>query len=215
MKIRKIILMVLMIVLVAGCTKLEDMSYDDIINNVIASNNNCNVFRKGYKLFIPKGLDINEAGPNYAIISSKNIDYYLFVDLINYNSKKEIDYIFSSNSIYSKYLNYNNKKGYVDIKKDANDQYLIEIMYNYAKIEVMVDSNEIKSTLANAISVLKSIVYDDGIIDALLKNDDLIYTEENYNMFNKTKKQSSILDYTEEYHEVDEESPIKDMDLVN
>ena len=215
MKIKKILLILMLIIFVTGCTKLQDLSNDDIINKVIVAKNSPNTYRRGYKYFIPKGLSLKQAGPNYAILESKNTFYYLFVDLISFNSKKEVEYTINDKAEYSKHINYDNKKGYVEIKKQENNQYLIEIMYNYAKIEVMVDDSELKNALANSMSILKSIVYDEKVISSLLKDDNLTYTEENFDMFSKSNKRSGILNYTDSSEEINDESPIKDTDLVN
>jgi hypothetical protein len=91
---------------------------------------------------------------------------------------------------------------------------MIEIMYNYAKIELMVDIDNVNNALINSINILKSIVYDDRVIETMLRDDNLTYTEENYNMFDKSNKKSSILNYTED-EEVVVEDKIKDTDLIN
>ena len=40
----------------------------------------------------------------------------------------------------------------MEIKKTENDQYFIEIMYNYAKIEVIVDENALSESIAYAMT---------------------------------------------------------------
>lgn len=216
MKIKKIVLSLLLILFVTGCSKVNDMTYDEIINNFATSKNSANTYRRGYKYFLPKGVSLNYAGANYAILdSSDNYYYYLFIDLIGYINKTEINTTKTSNYIYSKVFNCDNKIGYIYIKNAENDKYMIEIMYNYAKIELMVDSKNVKESIINSTSILKSIVYDDKVIEALLKDDNLTYTEENFNMFDKLNKKSGVLNYNNEENEIIRDVEIIDTDLIN
>ena len=216
MKIKKIVLSLLLILFVTGCSKVNDMTYDEIINNFATSKNSANTYRRGYKYFLPKGVSLNYAGANYAILdSSDNYYYYLFIDLIGYINKTEINTTKTSNYIYSKVFNCDNKIGYIYIKNAENDKYMIEIMYDYAKIELMVDSKNVKESIINSTSILKSIVYDDKVIEALLKDDNLTYTEENFNMFDKLNKKSGVLNYNNEENEIIRDVEIIDTDLIN
>ena len=216
MKIKKIIIMFLLILIVTGCTNINNLSYEEIINTINERSNAYNTYRRGYKYNIPLGLSLNKAGNNYAVIESNDNIYYLYVDFISYNDKKEINYPDNANYHYYKIISNNGKNGYVIIKNYENNQYLIEIMYNYAKIEVMVHDSEVKRVLINTISILKSIVYDDKVIESLLRDDNLTYTEENFDMFSKSNSKSSILNYTDEQFNIeDNEDLIKDADLIN
>ena len=88
-------------------------------------------------------------------------------------------------------------------------------MYNYAKIEVIVDEKNINLAVSYAVSILRSIEYNDNIIANLLGDDVLSYQEEAYNIFNTESSESSnVLKAIEEDKYVEEES-IKDTDLIN
>ena len=214
MKLKKILLILIIILGLSACTNLDNVNYDDILNNFSMQSKHTNTYRNGYKYYIPKGLILSDAGNNYAIISSLKTNYYAYFDLVSYNGKKEIAHEINKNAFYSKNINFEGKVGYVEINLRENNQYLIEIMYNYAKIEVMVDESEIKVALVNAINILNSVKYDDKIIEKLLENDDLTFSEEIFNMFEKEKKNSNILDYVEGEIETNEEE-IKDTDFLN
>ncbi len=188
---KKIWLLPLLIIILAGCTNLKDLSYDDILNNVIVKSKNINTYRNGYNLYIPKGIKITKAKDSYVILSSSNANYYLYVDLISYASKKDFNYNIKNDIYYSNTINYNGLKGYVEINLWENNQYLIEIMYNYAKIEVMVDSSELKEALVNATLILANIHYDDIIINNLINDDNLNYTEEIFDIFKNSENVSS------------------------
>ena len=213
MKIKKIFLILLMLIVISGCTNVNDLTYDNIINTLSLKAKNPNEFRKGYQYYVPKGLLIEESGTNYAILSSNGINYYLYVDLVSYFNKNRLSYENSDNLVYSEHIKYQNKTGYVEIKLLENNKYLIEIMYNYAKIEVMVEENLINNALLNSISILNSIRYNDSTIERMLNDDELSYTEENYELFDDDKSNSNILNSTVE--EVEDEEEVKDTDFIN
>ncbi len=216
MKIKKIFLGIIGILFLTGCTNIKNLAYDDIINMLSVNKKNINTYSQGFKYYIPKTLSIKESGSNYSVIESKNATYYLYIDLISYFNKKELNYVSSKDSLYSEMIKYQDKLGYVDIKLWENNQYLIEIMYNYAKIEVMVDEELINEALINSVSILRSIVYNDTIIENLLNDDNLNYTEEVFDMFKDTDDNSNILDYVEDgYDYNEEENQDKDTDYIN
>ena len=216
MNAKKILLIILSCFILVGCTNLKDASYDEIMNNLTIAPKRANTHRQGYQFFIPQGMQVKKAGVSYAILSSNNIDYYLYVDLISYNAKDDtLEYETNKDALYSTTLNYQNKKGYAQVKLQENNQYLIEIMYNYAKIEVMVDESKVKECLSNSATILNSIRYDDLIIKDLLTDDNLDYTEEKFNMFDDIKENTNVLDYSESTNQVEEKEKVKDTDYVD
>ena len=216
MKIKKIFLLLLVIFTLGGCTKLQDLSYDDILNTLSIKPKNSTVYRRGYNFYVPNGLQVSSASLSSVILSSSNLNYYLYVDLISYNAKDDnFVYEKNNNALYSTSINYDNKKGYVEINLKENNQYLIEIIYNYAKIEVMVDEHDIKNALINAINILKSIKYDDIVIADILNDDNLDYTEEIFDMFDSVNDKSNVLDYDENDNSTSSgKDAIKDTDYV-
>ncbi len=214
MKIKKILLILVIILSVYGCSNVKSYSYDDIVNMISTKEKTANTHKKGYQYNVPRGLKVSNSGTNYAILTSGDATYYLYFDLISYFNKQEIS-IPTNPGIYFKLLNYDNKTGYVNIKLWENNQYLIEIMYNYAKIEVMVDESLINKTLINSINILKSIKYNDVVMESLLNDDDLNYTEEIFDLFGKVKDNSNILDYAQSNENNQDEFEIKDTDYVD
>lgn len=214
MKIKKIILMLLAVMCLAGCTNIATLTYDDIVNGLSKDSKPANIYRNGYQFYIPNGLSIEDAGSNYAIISGSETKYYLYIDLVSFNVKKDLNYKKCDKCIYSEKIKYQDKVGYVEIKLWENNQYLIEIMYNYAKIEVMVNEGMINKALVNSISILNSVKYNDEVIEQLLNDDNLNYTEEIFDMFEDVKDDSDILDYIES-DETETEEEIQDTDYIN
>ena len=109
-------------------------------------------------------------------------------------NKEKIEYENNTSKYYSQKFNYDNKLGYLEISLRENNQYFIEIMYNYAKIEVMVDKELINKALINSISILRSITYDEAAINNMMSQNDLSYTEEEYELFDEIKNNSNIKD---------------------
>lgn len=214
MKIKKIFLGIIGILFLTGCTNIKNLDYDDIINMLSISNKNINTYNQGFKYYIPKGLSIKEAGSNYSVIEGEKTTYYLYIDLISYFNKKELNYVSNKDSLYSEMIKYQDKLGYVDIKLWENNQYLIEIMYNYAKIEVIVNNKDIKEMLAYAISLLGTISYNDKIIENMIGEDILNYNENEYNIFETAGKENNVT----EFEETIDQNGINDMpdtDLIN
>ncbi len=216
MNIKKILLILIIIVGLSGCTEINNMNYGEVLNTLQIKPKKTNTFRKGFQFYTPKGLQKVDASNNYVIFSSGNredVFYYLYVDLVSYSKKKELDYQKNTKAIYSENISYDNKLGYVEINLWENNKYLIEIMYNYAKIEVMVDEAFINKALINSINILKSIKYNDEIIDGMLKDDNFNYTEEVFDMFkditNDNLEPSNDMESTTIYDE------IKDTDFLN
>ena len=87
-------------------------------------------------------------------------------------------------------------------------------MYNYAKIEVIVDEDDINKVMLSAISILKSIVYNNSVIANLLEDNVLNFAEEEFDMFNNSSEDDNFIDIgSEDYQPIEEEIP--DADLLN
>ena len=215
MRLNKILVLLISIILVTGCTSISRMNLDDVVNSLSRVGNNPNTFRRGFKYYTPKGLHLKDAGTNYVILSSSTSDYYLYFDLIDYNENKKIEYKINGNAYYSKMIDYKDKLGYVEINKQKNNQYLIEIMYNYAKIEVMVDDEHLKSALANTINILKSVEYDKKIIESMLNENNLAQKEEVFDLFREVKRNSDTLEYVEGSTDTSNNEEIQDTDFIN
>jgi hypothetical protein len=191
------------------------MNYDQILGTFAESTGHINVYRTGYKYSLPRGLQVDKSSLYNETITSGHNTYYLYVDVVSYHNKKNYNYEFNPNSYYSKSFNFNDKSGFVEINLKDNNQYLIEIMYNYAKIEVMVDKKDINTSLLYAISILKNISYNDSVIEKLLGKDIFNYSEEDYNIFNTTSNDSNYLNVDNSYQGVDEQEEVYDSDLIN
>src|SRR5699024_130179 len=117
----------------------------------------------------------------------------------------------------SKKINHNNKEGYLEINKQ-NDKFFIEMMYNYAKIEVLVDEEELKEAVTNISYILSSLRYNRTVIRNLIDEDILDFEEKTYEIA-KPKEEvetKNILEYAEEYDNYkDTNNELPDTDMID
>ena len=210
---KKIILIIIILVLTAGCTNINKLSYDDIVNNITTMSTKDNIYRTGYSYYLPRGMKVADSTLYNEVIEDANSKYYLYVDVVSFYKKITKEYEINNNAIYSSKINYNDKFGYVEVNLLKNDKYLVEIMYNYAKIEVIVDKSKCKEAMLSIINILKSVEYNDSIIANLMGDDILNFNEEEFNIFNTKGSESNYLTVNNDYKE--EEEKIFDPDLIN
>ena len=210
---KKIILIIIILVFTAGCTNINKLSYDDIVNNITTISTKDNIYRTGYSYYLPRGMKVADSTLYNEVIEDANSKYYLYVDVVSFYKKITKEYEINNNAIYSSKINYNDKFGYVEVNLLKNDKYLVEIMYNYAKIEVIVDKSNLNEAMLSIINILKSVEYNDSIIANLMGDDILNFNEEEFNIFNTKGSESNYLTVDNDYKE--EEEKIFDPDLIN
>lgn len=210
---KKIILIIIILVFTAGCTNINKLSYDDIVNNITTISTKDNIYRTGYSYYLPRDMKVADSTLYNEVIEDANSKYYLYVDVVSFYKKITKEYEINNNAIYSSKINYNDKFGYVEVNLLKNDKYLVEIMYNYAKIEVIVDKSKCKEAMLSIINILKSVEYNDSIIANLMGDDILNFNEEEFNIFNTKGSESNYLTVDNDYKE--EEEKIFDPDLIN
>ncbi len=215
MKLKKFFIIMFFSLFLIGCTMVEDMSYQDIINIFNNVPKKANVSRRGYKYYLPNGMESINRGDYYEILKSKKSYYYLYVDMISYINKLENQYEIDNKANYSDLIKIGDKYGYLEINLLENEKYLIEIMYNYAKIEVMVNEDSINEALCYSVNILNSIEYNNSVINSLLSDDTLNYTEEEFNLFETGVDNSNKLEYIEQTEEIEEDNSLTDTDYVS
>ena len=211
----KQLLLIMMLFLLCGCQTVNNTNIDDIVNHLATDINKVNVYRTGYSYYIPTGLTVKDYSLYNETLESDNLTFYFYVDIISYFNKTNFDYKKNESAFYSTSLKRDDKWGYLEINLKENNQYLIEIMFNYAKIEVMVDESDINKALSYAVTILRSVEYNDEIISNLLNENILSYQEEIYNIFNTTSADVSNYLKAVEQDQYEEEPIIKDSDLIN
>ena len=68
-------------------------------------------------------------------------------------------------------------KGIINVREE-NDNYIVQIIYNYAHIEVKTDEYNLNKTILNALTIVTSIQYNDDVIKSLIGKSSYSYSEE-------------------------------------
>lgn len=213
---KKILLIIIFLVTLTGCRDIRDLSYDEIVLNIQKNSLKDNVFRTGYSYYLPRGVRVSDTSLYNEVLEDHNNKYYLYVDIVSYYNKKGVS-VETDNSYISYKFSNDGIDGYlrVDLK---DDKYLVEIIYNYAKIEVMVEKGDINEAINNSIIILSTIKYDDDLIENLIGENKIKSKEENVDIFGSTKSNENFLKVIEEYDNYDDEkdeNEIPDFDVIN
>ena len=204
-------ILVITLLLLCGCTNINNASVQDITKEVLGSKiNSYNEYRTGYKYYLPQGLNVNSSKKYNEILNDDKYKYYLYVDLVSYLKKTELSYKVNENAYLSMTLD---DKGYLEIN-EKNDKYLIEIMYNYAKIEVIVEKEDINKCVTNALIVLSTITYTDDIVKNLLSIDEVTSSEEKFSVFDEDANDSNFLEVYKEYGNYEGDDKVPDLDVI-
>lgn len=200
---KKLLILTLVICLMTGCTvvRIKTDDIDNIINVVLSKDNKLfNRIGKGYKYYIPRGVNYIDTRENNEKLYSNGNYYYLYVDVISYYYKKEFSYEKNDDAYYSRFIDMNNKKGFLEINKMDN-LYLIEYMYNYAKIEALVKKEDINNVVLDATYILSTIKFNSNVIKIMLDDDLFINKEEKYDIFTPKKETNNFIEYIEDMEE--------------
>ena len=201
----KLLLLILSILTLTGCTNLSSASLDEITNTMLSSKTNlANTVFDGYKYYVPRGLRlVMKNDYNASFLDEYDNTYYLYIDVISYYNNEKLDYNINNNAYFSKELNYNNKEGYLEITKVKNSNYyFIEYMYNYGKIESFVKEKELNSAIINMSSVLSSLNFNRTVLETIVGNKVLNYKEDTYDVMKpkgSTATKDTYLEYEEKY----------------
>ena len=203
---KKIILIICMFLLI-GCTNsnINSMSLEEIVKESIKNNNNMyNINAKGYKYYLPTEFTLYKDEDFIQVLLSHNTKYYLNIDVVSYYYKNDmqIEHDFDDYEYFT--FSDGNKNGYLRIRKN-NDYFFVELCYNYAIIEVEVEEDEIRYAVSRSISILKSIKYNELVIEKYINDNDLDSSDTVYKIPEPKNKDESknILQYIEEYEEED------------
>ena len=212
---KKVIVLILSLLFITGCTNINKEEYDKIITSVVTSRYDIkNTNRTGYKYYIPNGMSNIKSVDYNEVLADNNYNYYLYVDVVSYFNRVIKEYNVNENAYYSSNITFEDKYGYLEINKQENDKYLIEIMYNYAKIEVIVDKIDLNEAITNSIILLSSISYNNNVLESVIGDNALEFSDETYNIFETKEQQTNYLKFDEDIYEGYEEPEVEDPDLV-
>ena len=185
----KKIVLILLVLLLTGCSvvRIDTSSIDNILKVILTKDNKLfNQVGEGYKYYLPGGVTYIDSDDFNDILYSNGVYYYLYIDSVDYYYNKETKYKEDSSAYYSKYLSKNDGykySGYLQITEQDN-KYLIEFLYNHAKIEALVNEDEIEDTVLNASYILSTIKYNYDITKLMLEEDFFTNKTGKYNNYN-------------------------------
>ena len=198
---RLVVLLSIVTIITTGCSivKLDNKDFSKNINILMSEKvKNYNVYYDGYKYYLPKGVNFIDKDDYNAIIQDKNGNrYYLYVDAISYYNKIDNSYKEKKSSYYSKKIDYNKKDGYIQIDKDENNKYFIQFVYNYSKMEAYVSKEDLVDTVTNMCCILRSIKFNNKVLESIIGENALDYKEEEYTLFKADSSKESFLDVVE------------------
>ena len=205
----KVILLVIIALILTGCTKV-DCNLDNIVNATMTKEiNNVNTVSTGYELYIPMGviqLVDNEYNQKFMI---RNTHIYLYVDTISYYYKNSLNYKnLDSYNYYYKEINLNNKTGYIGIDKLDDGSFFVSIIYNYSKIEFYSSYEDLPIIMSNSLIIIKSIKYNDNLIKMELDEVTSDGREIKYELDKPEDSKSTFSQYLQEYVELEEEEVV-------
>ena len=173
---KKVMLLLLLILLLTGCSvvRIDTSNIDNIVNVILSKENKLyNQVGQGYKYYLPGGVSYIDSDELNDILYCNGNYYYLYIDAINYYYQTKVEYEEDDSLYYSKKINMSdgfNHSGYLSIRK-TDELYHIEFFYNYAKIESVVEKEDINDTILNASYILSTIKYNYSIVELMLNED--------------------------------------------
>ena len=207
-----LVLLVITILLLTGCTKIDN-NMDNVLSAIMSNEvNKVNTVSTGYQLYIPMGvmqLDDNEYNQKLKI---RDTHVYLYVDTVSYYYKNSLNYAGEKDyNYFYKEILLNDKSGYIGINKLDEDNYFVKIVYNYAKIEFYANDTDLSFVTANSLIILNSIIYNDNLIKLELSDDYSSFGDIEYELDKPEGSENSFSQFLQEY--VYEEESESDMVL--
>ena len=188
---KKVILLILCLLLLAGCSivRIDTSSIDNILNVILTKENKLyNQVGQGYKYYLPSDVIYIESDGLNDVLYSNGTYYYLYVDAISYYYKISDNYTVDKDAYYSKKLSKDDgfkKEGFIEIVEKDN-MYYLNFTYNYARIEAIVEKDEINNAVLNASYILSTIKYNKDIVKLMLEEDYFTNKTGKYNNYDNS-----------------------------
>lgn len=213
---KKILVLLLACFLVCGCTSVKDSSIESIINTALSSKYKLyNKVNRGYKYYLPRGLNASKIDEYNVIIKSEKYDYYLYVDLVSYYNKIELNYKTNDKLYYSsRFDNGKDKYGVLNITKVDDGDLVVEMSYHYADIAAKVKEEDLKLAVLNMVAIVNSVNYQEDVIKSLLEDDEFSSSEEKIEVFKTETSDSQTLEVVDDTYTGNEDEDY-DPDVIN
>ena len=173
---KKIILVLSLLFVVTGCSvvRIDTSNIDNILDIILTKDNKLyNQIGQGYKYYLPGGVTYIDSDDLNDILYCNGTYYYLYIDAISYYYDIHNDYIENHSLYFSKKFDVSDGYKYSgDIEiKEQDSLYYIKFTYNHARVESVVEKQNINNTVLNASYILSTIKYNHNIIELMLEDD--------------------------------------------
>ena len=193
---KKVVILTLMFLLLTGCSivRINTNNIDTIVEVILSKNNNLyNRVGRGYKYYVPRGVTYIDTDENNDKLYSKGNYYYLYVDVVSFYNKIDIEYSEKDDIFYSRKFSTDDgfsSNGYLEITNKDN-LYYVTFVYNYAKIETIVSKNELNNAVLNSAYILSTIQFNSDVISLMIDSEKINNREEKYELFKNKKVEDS------------------------
>lgn len=196
---KKVILLIMMALILTGCTKL-DYNIDNIVSATMTKEiERVNTVSTGYKLYIPIGVMQLVDNQYNQKLKIRDTHVYLYVDTVSYYYKNNLNYKTDGKfNYYYKELNLNGKTGYIGINKLDDGSFFVLIVYNYSKIEFYTNEENLPIITSSSLMILNSIEYNDNLIKLELDNNTGDNREVKYELDKPKDSESTFSQYLQE-----------------
>ena len=204
----KKIILIFCLLLLSGCKQVTDNSnYVEKVYNCLKKEKITNEVALGYKYYLPKGIKkIKDLDYNQVFLVD-DCYLYLYVDIISLFHNKELEILNEDEGYYYDVFEFEGNKGYIKIL-DSNDEYYLNIIYNYAKIEGYVPKEKINKVITLSSIILNSIEYNRTVIEKILEGDLGQFSEFAYEVDKPEGASSNFSQLLEEFVQKDDEEDI-------
>lgn len=196
---KRLVLLSILLLFVSGCSikKLSTIDFAENMDIILSEDAKlANSYFDGYKYYVPSGMRfVNKDDYNALLLDKNGNNYYLYVDAIGYYHKSKNTYKVDKDAYYSEKLKYGKKNGYIEIN-EYDDDYFVEMVFNYCKIEVYIPKKYLVSTIDNICYLLRSVDFNKKILESLIGENVLDYKEESFNIFeSQAENNKSVLKF--------------------
>lgn len=197
-----IVLLSIVLLSITGCSirKLDDKNIDKNIHILLSEKvDMTNVNFEGYNYYVPIGLKFLTKEDYNAVLKDRfGNKYYLYVNVIAYYHDIENTYEVNDESYYSKKLDYRKKTGFIEVN-EVDGKYYIEYVFNYGRIQALIEKDDLVRVINNMSYILRSIEYNDEVLESLVGENILSYAEETFSLFETEATQEDFLDVVKKY----------------
>ena len=200
------ILLLCSVLLLTGCNivRLDISNIENTVETIIHTNSSLyNVHFDGYRYYLPRNFRlINRDGFNMLLLDRYNNRFFMYVDVVSYYHEIIKEFEENEDAYFSRGFRTEYGFGYLEIN-EVDGKYFIEAMFNYTKIEVFVQREHLSESVAGIFTILNSVRFNRIILESIIGDNVLDYSEETFDIFETRRRGSSVEDFLRYIEEFD------------